>query len=100
MIERQLLRELEADKSDPLEFTSRDRALVHLEEYDLEAQLLAIKELLNRNRESDKALGAEIKALEAEIRKHTGEYVDYLEGSWIDHLHGSVFQMPRIVWQR
>ena len=87
-----LLRELEAAKSEPLEFTSRDRALVQLEEYDLEAQLLAIKELVKRNRESDKALGAEIKALEAEIRRHTGEYVDHLEGSWIDQLHGSVFQ--------
>ena len=87
-----LLRELEAAESDSFEFTSRDRALVLIEEYDLEAQLLVIKGLVKRNSESDKTLEAEIKVLDAEIRRHTDDYADFLLDSWIDHLHSSVFQ--------
>ncbi|MCY4556441.1 MAG: hypothetical protein OXF79_08705 [Chloroflexi bacterium] len=77
---------------DPFEISNRDRALFLIEEYDLEAQLLAIRGLVKRNSESDKALEEEIKALGAEIPKHTDEYADYMQDSWIDHLHGSVFQ--------
>lgn len=87
-----LLRELEAAESDSFEFTSRDRALVLIEEYDLEAQLLVIKGLVKRNSESDKTLEAEIKVLDAEIRRHTDDYADFLQDSWIEHLHSSVFQ--------
>ena len=87
-----LLRELEAAESDPFEFTSRDRALVLIEEYDLEAQLLVIKGLVKRNSESDKTLEAEIKVLDAVIRRHTDDYADFLQDSWIEHLHSSVFQ--------
>ena len=86
-----LLHELEAAEPDPFEITNRDQALFLIEEYDLEAQLLAIRGLVKRNSESDKALEAEIKSLGAEICKHTDEYADYLQDSWIDHLHGSVF---------
>ena len=68
----ELLRDLEAVDADPFEITNRDRALFLIEEYDLEAQLLAIRSLLKRNSESDKGLEAEIKALEAEIRRHNG----------------------------
>ena len=88
----ELLRDLETVEADPFEITNRDRALFLIEEYDLEAQLLAIRSLLKRNSESDKSLQAEIKALEAEIRKHSDDYADYLQDSRIDHLHGSVFQ--------
>ena len=88
----ELLRELEAVEPDPFEITNRDRALFLIGEYDLEAQLLAIRGLVKRNSESDKALAAEIKALDAEIRNHTDEYADYLQDSRIEHLHGSVFQ--------
>ncbi len=88
----EILPDLETAEADPFEITNRDRALFLIEEYDLEAQLLAIKSLLKRNSESDKNLEAEIKALEAEIRKHSGAYADYLQDSRIDHLHGSVFQ--------
>ena len=89
---KELLRELEAVEADPFEITNRDRALFLIEEYDLEAQLLAIRSLLKRNSESDKGLEAEIKALEAEIRRHNDEYAEYLQDSRIEHLHGSVFQ--------
>ena len=88
----ELLHELEAAEPDPFEITNRDQALFLIEEYDLEAQLLAIRGLVKRNSESDKALEAEIKVLGAEIRKHTDEYADYSQDSWIDRLHGSVFQ--------
>ncbi|MDE0176182.1 MAG: hypothetical protein OYH76_11635 [Defluviicoccus sp.] len=86
------LRKSETAESDPFDIINRHRALFLIEEYDLEAQLLAIRGLVNRNSESDKALAEGIKALGAEIRKHTDEYADYLQDSWIDHLHGSVFQ--------
>jgi len=86
------LREPETAECDPFEITNRDRALFLIEEYDLEAQLLAIKGLLKRNSESDKTLEGEIKALGAEIRRHTDEYANCLQDSWIDQLHSSVFQ--------
>ncbi len=74
------------------EISNHERALILLHEYDLEAQLLAIRNLLRRNRESDRELGAEIKELESAIRKSEGDYADYLQHTWIDRLHGSVFQ--------
>ena len=84
--------ELKGKGFESWEVTNRDRALVLIHEYDLEAQLLAIRGLLRRNRESDKQLEIEIKELDSAIRASRGEYADYLQQSWIAHLEGSVFQ--------
>ena len=89
---KEFLRELETVEPNPFEITNRERALFLIGEYDLEAQLLAIRSLVKRNSESDKALAEEIKALEADIREHSNDYADYLQDSRIEHLYGSVFQ--------
>lgn len=87
-----LLNELETVEPDSFAITDRERTLCLIEEYDLEAQLLAIRSLIKRNAESDEALEEDIEALGVEIRKHTDEYADYLQDLWIDHLNGAVFQ--------
>ena len=45
-----------------------------------------------RNRQADESLNANIQDLAAAIRDTKGPYAQYLEGQWIDNLHGSVFQ--------
>ena len=75
--------------------SNRDQALFLIRECDLEAQLLAIKGALSRNRQADAAVAAKIKELEEQVRADAGgdqEYQMHLEGRWIDAMHGSVFQ--------
>jgi len=72
--------------------TNRDYAVLLLEEADLEAQLLAVKEILRRNIAADEALNLEIEAMRERAGKASGEYGMHLENSCVDHLHGSVFQ--------
>ena len=77
------------------EFTNRERAIFSIEERDLEAQLLAIKGVLRRNREADKAVAQSINELDEYVRSHTGDDVEYqmqVEGKWLDALHDSVFR--------
>ena len=82
---------LNAKGLESLKISNRDRALVLMREHDLEAQLLAIKSLLHRNRESEQALEAEIDELESKFPESEGKHWDYLQHSWIDHVHLSVF---------
>lgn len=91
-MEDDLFREFGDNGWESLEISNRDRALYLLHQYDLEAQLLAIKDLVRRNQQSDEALTAQIKALDAEVRKSPDEYVHHLQDCWIDRLHNSVFQ--------
>lgn len=75
--------------------SDRDWALVTVEDRDLEAQLIAITGLLKRNEKADRAVAEEIKELDDHIRKYAGdddEYQAHLESTWIDAMHGSVFQ--------
>ena len=74
------------------QLSNRDKALFLIGELDLDAQLLAIQSLVDRNRQADKALNANIQDLAAAIHDTRGSYGQYLEGQWIDNLHGSVFQ--------
>ena len=85
-------RELGTDDLASFEISNRERALFLIHEYDLEAQLLAIRGLLHRNGQSDEALASQIKALDAETRKSTDGYRDHLQDYWIERLHSSVFQ--------
>jgi len=76
------------------EFNNRELALFSIEERDLEAQLLAIKGVLCRNREADKAVAESIKELNEYIRRYSGnddEYQMHIENQWVDALHDSVF---------
>lgn len=72
--------------------TARDHAVLLLDGMDLEAQLLAVRNLLHRHREEDERLAGEIEALAERAGKASGEYGMLLENDWVDHLHGSVFQ--------
>lgn len=77
------------------ELSHRDHALFLIGERDLDAQLIAIKSVLRRNREAEKEVSEEIKALDAHIRGYAGgdeEYQIHLEHHWVDTLHGTVFQ--------
>ena len=91
-LEDDLFREFRDKGWESFEISNRERTLFLLHEYDLEAQLLAIKDLVRRNRQSDEGLAAEIEALDAEIRKSTDEHVYHLQDCWIDRIHDSVFQ--------
>ena len=75
--------------------SNRDQALFLIREPDLEAQLLAIRGALSRNQQAEVAVAAKIKELEEQVRAYAGgdeEYQMYLESSWIDAMHGTVFQ--------
>lgn len=74
------------------ELTDRVRALILMHEYDLEAQLLAIRNVLRRNRKTDEMLAAEIESLNAAIRESSGENAGQFEDWRVDRLHSSVFQ--------
>ena len=91
-MEDDLFREFGDNGWEAFEISNRDRTLFLLRQYDLEAQLLAIKDLVCRNRQSDEALAAQIKALDAEIRKSPDGHVYHLQDDWIDRLHNAVFQ--------
>ena len=77
------------------EVSNRDQALFLIRERDLEAQLLAIRGALNRNRQAELAVAAKIKELEDQLRAYAGSdqrYQMHLEGRWENAIYGSVFQ--------
>ena len=77
------------------EVSNRDQALFLIRERDLEAQLLAIRGALSRNRQADAAVAAKVKELDEQVRTYAGGdamYQMYLEDRWVDALHDTVFQ--------
>lgn len=72
--------------------TNRDYAVLLLEDVDLEAQLLAIRSILRRHAEADAALQQEIEELARRAGEAQGEYGIHLQNSWVDEMHGTVFQ--------
>lgn len=80
------------DGFDDFAISSRDRALFLLGEVDLDAQLLAIRGMLRRNKQADDATIADIEDLKTAIRSARGTHAQHLEDQWLDRLHGSVFQ--------
>ena len=75
--------------------SNRDQALFLMDEIDLEAQLLAIKGLLKRNREAEKQVSEAIKQLDKQARSYSGDderHQMFMEDRWLDALHGTVFQ--------
>jgi hypothetical protein len=72
-----------------------DQSLFLVREYDLEAQLIAIRGVLRQNREAEERVAEAIKSLDAQIREYAGgnrEYLMHMENHWVDTLHGTVFQ--------
>ena len=77
------------------EVSNTDYALSILGDYDLEAQLIAIRGVLRRNREAEAEVAESIRELDARIRNYSGnddEYQMHMENHWVDTLHGTVFQ--------
>ena len=72
--------------------TDRDYAVLLLGDADLEAQLRAIHGQLHRHAKADAALQEDIKDLAKRASEASGEYGMHLENSWVDEMHGSVFQ--------
>jgi hypothetical protein len=72
--------------------TDRDYAVLLLGDADLEAQLRAIRGQLHLHAQADAALQDDIKDLAERASKASGEYGMHLENSWVDEMHGSVFQ--------
>ncbi|PZX10948.1 hypothetical protein LX81_04075 [Palleronia aestuarii] len=80
---------------DGFELSHRDHALFLIGERHLDAQAIAIRSILRRNREAEKQVAEEIKELDAHIRAYAGgdeEYQMHIENHWVDTLHGTVFQ--------
>ena len=70
------------------EITDRDIGEGVLEP-DFRSQLIAIRIVLERNREAEGKLTAEIKKLEADIRERGGNA--WMVDHWVDKLHSSTF---------
>lgn len=87
-----LWREFRTDDSDTSDISNRDRALFLLQNFDLEGQLLAIRNVIRRNSQDDRDLSAEIKNLDARIRSSALPYAERLQDLWLERLHTSVFQ--------
>lgn len=68
--------------------TDRDWAHFYFEEYDLEAQLIAIRAFLACSRDAEEEQAREINALAERAEKARSEHV---VGMWTDALHASVY---------
>ncbi len=60
-------------------------------EFDLRAQLIAIRHFLARNKASEDAVAAEITRLGERAKAASGENAEHLVDLWVDEMHGSVF---------
>jgi len=72
--------------------TDRDYAVLLLGDADLEAQLRAIRGQLYQHARADAALQEDIADIAKRANEASGEYAMHLENSWVDEMHGTVFQ--------
>jgi hypothetical protein len=61
-------------------------------DFDVDAQLIAIRGLLHRNRKANEELENEIKQIEEHSRRLNGVYAERASDAWVDHVHHSVYQ--------
>jgi hypothetical protein len=73
-------------------FDDRDYGHFLLDTIDLDAQLLAIRAMLSRNRQADDQLSKDIKDLDAKARSAKGDWAHHIVDMTIDEMHGSVYQ--------
>ena len=74
--------------------TSRDRVLLLMDEIDFDAQLIAIRSALQRNKEAEEAAANEIKELSEFAASYDGAdeyYQMHLEGNWVDAIRDTVY---------
>jgi len=72
--------------------SDRDYGLFVLEEFDIEAQLIAIRDFLRRNSKADKRVSERIAAYAEQMKSATGDEEYFLDSLFVDECHGSVFQ--------
>lgn len=70
----------------------RDLASALLHDLDYDAQIMAIRILLSRQRQADEKLADEIKRLDEYFRKSSGHCGERAVDEWVDLLHSSVYQ--------
>ena len=92
----ELIRNLQNENYQVFEISNRDKALILTSQVDLEAQLLAIKKVLHRNkketeRESSQTEDLEISLQDAARDGIHGENHDYYVQEWVERLRKSVF---------
>ena len=81
--------------SSRFEVSDRDLAMYLFGDPDFEAQMLAIRGALSRNKQTDAAVAAKIKELDEQIRTYASRdqmYQMYLEDEWADALYDATFQ--------
>lgn len=87
--------EIDASDHDFPEIELRDYTISLLDEFDIAAQLVAIKALLKRNSDDEARTRQDIQAVARSIRDsihRDPEHQMHLENQWVDELHSSVFQ--------
>lgn len=61
-------------------------------DFDIDAQLMAIRGLLHRNRKEDKKIKDEIEQIEEHTRRLKGICVEWAIDDWVDRIHHSAYQ--------
>ena len=74
------------------DLSDRDYACVLLPDLDYEAQLYAIRDLLQCHMRADQLLCEEIKEIEAHVRQLSGIRNQQAVDEWVDRMHASVYQ--------
>jgi hypothetical protein len=74
------------------QISNRDLAITFLSDIDYEAQLSAIRSILERNKEIDLKLSSEIKEIERDAQALVGISRDRAVDEWVDCLYSSVYQ--------
>jgi hypothetical protein len=61
-------------------------------DFDIDAQLIAIRGLLQRNRDADESLQGEIKRIQDHANRLKGEAGEWAVDDWVDAIHHSAYQ--------
>lgn len=61
-------------------------------DFDIDAQLMAIRGLLHRNRKEDQKIKDEIEQIEEHTRRLKGIRVEWAIDDWVDRIHHSAYQ--------
>jgi hypothetical protein len=78
--------------NDEFDLEPRDYLYALALDFDIDAQLIAIRGLLTRNRKAARDLAEEIEQIEAHTQRLRGIPHDRAVDAWVDHLHHSVYQ--------
>ncbi len=74
------------------ELEPRDHLYALKLDFDIDAQLIAVRGLLHRNRKAAEELADEIRQIEEHTRRLSGVNADWAVDDWVDHVHHSSYQ--------